>query len=100
MIDLNPNYWLVCNTEHGCRGMCKRSIQDHRNALQGVGGPSDANFFRVNSKRVTVEMVESFRVPDLTEQYLRVSPYLHCILKGVIGKEGKSDIEGVTILMM
>ena len=54
----------------------------------------DANFFRVVSKRLTVDMVKSFSIPDLTQRYARLTPHLQCILKAVISKEGKPELEG------
>jgi hypothetical protein len=49
----------------------------------------DAQFLRVSSKQVTIEMLNTFRIQDLAERYERVTPYLQHILKIIIGeKEG------------
>jgi hypothetical protein len=74
--------------------VCAREASRLTERASRSGRTEDANFFRVASNRITVEMVKSFRVPDLTERYECVTPYLQCILKAVIGKEGKPDVKG------
>lgn len=52
----------------------------------------DTDFFHVSSRKVTVDMVELFLVPELTAGYNRVTPHLQRILKSVIGKQGKPHV--------
>jgi hypothetical protein len=74
--------------------VCAREASGLTERASRSGHTENANFFRVVSKRLTVEMVKSFRVPDLTKRYARLAPNLQCILKAVIGKEGKLVLEG------
>jgi hypothetical protein len=74
--------------------VCAREASGLTERASRSGHTENANFFRVVSKRLTVEMVKSFRVPDLTKRYARLAPNLQCILKAVIGKEGKPVLEG------
>ncbi|KAH7903018.1 hypothetical protein BJ138DRAFT_1021237, partial [Hygrophoropsis aurantiaca] len=53
---------------------------------------SEAQSLRVSPKQVTVLMVESFRLKDLTNCYDRLMPHLQTILRGAIGK-GDIDID-------
>jgi hypothetical protein len=80
---LKDTKWVVSKAAEVCAREASR-LTDHASRS---GQTEDANSFRVNSKRITVEMIESFRMPDLTKRYAKVSPYLQCILRAVIGKE-------------
>jgi hypothetical protein len=74
--------------------VCAREASGLTARASRSGHTENANFFRVVSKQLTVEMVKSFRVPDLTKQYVHLAPNLQCILKAVIRKEGKLVLEG------
>ena len=84
--------WVVNMAAEVCAKEASRLTERASRSGRTRGAPLSF-FFRVNSKRVTVEMVESFRVPDPHGAVFTRLPYLQGILKGVIGKEGKSDIE-------
>ncbi|KIM91755.1 hypothetical protein PILCRDRAFT_37823, partial [Piloderma croceum F 1598] len=58
------------------------------------GLEDDAAFFRVTTKSITVEMVDSFRIPQLTARYDRVTPNLQSILRAVIAKDGVHRVVG------
>lgn len=53
----------------------------------------DAQFLRVSPKDLTVSMVESFRMRDLTDRYERTTPRLQAFLRTVIGKESDGEEE-------
>lgn len=61
----------------------------------GNEGPhyEDAQFLRVSPKDLTVSMVESFRMRDLTDRYERTTPRLQAFLRTVIGKESDGEEE-------
>jgi hypothetical protein len=88
--DTDMSKWVVSKAAE----VCAREASRLTDRASRSGQTEDAYSFRVNSKRITVKMIESFRMPDLTKRYAKVSPYLQCILRAVIGKEGKPDGEG------
>lgn len=84
-------YWIVGKAG----GICAKEASElTRRAARG-GLSEDASFFRVNSKKIPVDMVEDFRISDLTKRYDRVMPYLQSFFKAVIRKEGTILGEGV-----
>lgn len=69
--------------------VCAREASGLTEGASRCGHTENATLFCVVSKRLTVEIVKSFRVPDLTKRYARLAPNLQCILKAVIRKKGK-----------
>jgi len=88
--DTDMSKWVVSKAAEVC---AREAFRLTDRALRS-GQTENANSFQVNSKRITVEMIESFRMPHLTKRYVKVSLYLRCILGVVIGKEGKRDGKG------
>ncbi|KDQ54017.1 hypothetical protein JAAARDRAFT_49395 [Jaapia argillacea MUCL 33604] len=77
--------WVVMKAAKVCKRECDRLTS------RAARGPhsEDAKFLRVSPSRVSVAMINSFRIDDLLGRYERVTPHLQSFLKAVIGKEGK-----------
>ena len=82
--------WVIDKAASICARECSW-LTDHAS-----DGPhySDAKLLRVTPEDVTVSLVESFRLSDLTEQYDRLTPYLQAFLRVVVGKNSIGELEG------
>jgi len=82
--------WVIKKVGQICD---KEALRLTERASRG-GLEDNVAFFQVTSKSITVEMVDSFHIPQLTACYDQVIPNLQSILRAVIAKDGVHQVVG------